>query len=461
MEAAPDILDHNLETVRAPPEAGPQAGPLGSKPGRPRPGQARRRSSSATRSTRRARSWSGSARRARSCRWRSAALRDVDCDILTIGQYLRPTPAHLPLIRYVHPDEFEDMRVEALELGFRHVESGPLVRSSYRARDQVPGAELRRGAPPGHARRRRTDHPRRQLSAGARESGEVAGTIEDEFVTETEVAFAHDAGRHAPSTRPAARRRRGPRRRSWCVAVAKPWARLRPGSSLDPSARRPTGRRLGIEARRRSGSPDPSVDAGVPTRRPGSRRFPGRRARARGGSAWARTCLGRARSSGRTGASGSRWTRSPSVRSRRSATRSRSGRTARRSRRCRPPRPSWGSRSRRRCRPTSASWAGSRSGRGWQPLDEELARIDTPGRSEFAALARRDGLTFPDGRYELHLLTADHVTALGFCIDRARRTARATDAPDPAITAQIVRDLVRPGGDVGRRHRRRRPTTRS
>ena len=72
------------------------------------------------------------------------ALREVDCDILTIGQYLRPSPDHLPLIRYYHPDEFADMKVEALALGFRHVESGPLVRSSYHARDQVPGAEVRR-----------------------------------------------------------------------------------------------------------------------------------------------------------------------------------------------------------------------------------------------------------------------------------------------------------------------------
>ncbi|MHB8459568.1 MAG: lipoyl synthase [Candidatus Limnocylindrales bacterium] len=72
------------------------------------------------------------------------ALRTVDCDILTIGQYLRPTSNHLPLIRYYHPDEFADMKAEALALGFRHVESGPLVRSSYHARDQVPGAELRR-----------------------------------------------------------------------------------------------------------------------------------------------------------------------------------------------------------------------------------------------------------------------------------------------------------------------------
>ena len=73
-------------------------------------------------------------------------LRSVDCDILTLGQYLRPTAQHLPVERYYHPDEFAEMREEALALGFRHVESGPLVRSSYHARDQVPGAEARRAA---------------------------------------------------------------------------------------------------------------------------------------------------------------------------------------------------------------------------------------------------------------------------------------------------------------------------
>jgi lipoyl synthase len=65
-------------------------------------------------------------------------LRAVDCDILTIGQYLRPTRDHLPLVRYYHPSEFAEMREEGLALGFRHVESGPLVRSSYHARGQVP-----------------------------------------------------------------------------------------------------------------------------------------------------------------------------------------------------------------------------------------------------------------------------------------------------------------------------------
>ncbi len=71
-------------------------------------------------------------------------LRAVDCDILTLGQYLRPSVQHLPVERYYHPDEFAEMREEALALGFRHVESGPLVRSSYHARDQVPDAEARR-----------------------------------------------------------------------------------------------------------------------------------------------------------------------------------------------------------------------------------------------------------------------------------------------------------------------------
>ncbi len=73
-----------------------------------------------------------------------ADLRAVDCDILTIGQYLRPTQDHLPVERYYHPDEFAAMKAEALAMGFKHVESGPLVRSSYPARDQVPGAELKR-----------------------------------------------------------------------------------------------------------------------------------------------------------------------------------------------------------------------------------------------------------------------------------------------------------------------------
>jgi lipoic acid synthetase len=74
------------------------------------------------------------------------ALRAVDSDVLTIGQNLRPTAEHLPLVRYYTPAEFNEMRDEALALGFKHVESGPLVRSSYHARDQVPaGSPALRG----------------------------------------------------------------------------------------------------------------------------------------------------------------------------------------------------------------------------------------------------------------------------------------------------------------------------
>ena len=58
-------------------------------------------------------------------------------DILTIGQYLQPSPAHVPVARYYDPAEFSTLRDRALALGFRHVESGPLVRSSYHAADQA------------------------------------------------------------------------------------------------------------------------------------------------------------------------------------------------------------------------------------------------------------------------------------------------------------------------------------
>lgn len=62
-----------------------------------------------------------------------ARIREADVDVLTIGQYLRPTPKHAPMVRYVEPSEFDAYRVEAEALGFAYVASGPLVRSSYRA----------------------------------------------------------------------------------------------------------------------------------------------------------------------------------------------------------------------------------------------------------------------------------------------------------------------------------------
>ena len=64
-------------------------------------------------------------------------LREHDCDMLTLGQYLQPSKHHLPVDRYVHPDEFEALGKLGEELGFTHVASGPMVRSSYHADQQA------------------------------------------------------------------------------------------------------------------------------------------------------------------------------------------------------------------------------------------------------------------------------------------------------------------------------------
>ena len=74
------------------------------------------------------------------------AIRGSSTDILTLGQYLRPSPQHLPVRRYYTPDEFAELKSFALGLGFGHVESGPLVRSSYHADEHVP-AGTRTAAP--------------------------------------------------------------------------------------------------------------------------------------------------------------------------------------------------------------------------------------------------------------------------------------------------------------------------
>ncbi|GJM72140.1 lipoyl synthase [Paenibacillus macerans] len=71
-------------------------------------------------------------------------LRAVDCDILTIGQYLQPTPQHLRVEKYYTPEQFAALKEEGLKRGFSHVESGPLVRSSYHAHEQVKSAKSRK-----------------------------------------------------------------------------------------------------------------------------------------------------------------------------------------------------------------------------------------------------------------------------------------------------------------------------
>ncbi|HEU5320591.1 MAG TPA: lipoyl synthase, partial [Methylomirabilota bacterium] len=67
-------------------------------------------------------------------------LREVGVSILTLGQYLRPSAAHLPVARYYHPDEFAELAAAGRALGFTHVEAGPLVRSSYHAKRQAAAA---------------------------------------------------------------------------------------------------------------------------------------------------------------------------------------------------------------------------------------------------------------------------------------------------------------------------------
>jgi len=69
-------------------------------------------------------------------------LANTGCDILTIGQYLRPSRDHLPMARLYTPREFAELKTEALKMGFRHVESGPLVRSSYHAHEQAASTGL-------------------------------------------------------------------------------------------------------------------------------------------------------------------------------------------------------------------------------------------------------------------------------------------------------------------------------
>jgi lipoic acid synthetase len=74
------------------------------------------------------------------CRALLADLREHDVELVTIGQYLRPSLKHHPVIRFWTPEEFAELREHGRSLGFDHVESGPLVRSSYHAADQAVAA---------------------------------------------------------------------------------------------------------------------------------------------------------------------------------------------------------------------------------------------------------------------------------------------------------------------------------
>jgi lipoyl synthase len=136
LQARPDVLNHNIETV-------PRLyGPV-------RPGSRyarslelfRRASTHATEPVTKSGMMLGLGEDADEVRATMADLRAAGVQLLTLGQYLRPSPAHLPVVRYVPPAEFEAFAADGRALGFRHVEAGPLVRSSYEA-DRVAGEAL-------------------------------------------------------------------------------------------------------------------------------------------------------------------------------------------------------------------------------------------------------------------------------------------------------------------------------
>lgn len=128
--ARPDILNHNLETVeRLYPVARPQA-----KYDR---SLALLRSAKAAGLVAKTGVMVGLGETRKELRDLIGDVARTGCDILTVGQYLQPTPRHLPVARFVHPDEFASLKDESLAAGIRHVESGPLVRSSYHADEQV------------------------------------------------------------------------------------------------------------------------------------------------------------------------------------------------------------------------------------------------------------------------------------------------------------------------------------
>jgi lipoic acid synthetase len=93
-------------------------------------------------------------------------LREHHVEVLTVGQYLRPTARHLPIVRYWHPDEFKALEVEAYRLGFTHVAAGPLVRSSYHA-DQHVAPRADQHVAPSAGRHPAPDAPAAELAASS------------------------------------------------------------------------------------------------------------------------------------------------------------------------------------------------------------------------------------------------------------------------------------------------------
>jgi len=132
LDEYPDILNHNIETVR---RLFPSVRPQGKYERSLTLLERAKRKGARTKSG----LMVGMGETADEVREVLRDLRRAGCEILTIGQYLQPTNRHLPVVRFYHPDEFAAFKTEGLALGFSHVESGPLVRSSYHAERQVNG----------------------------------------------------------------------------------------------------------------------------------------------------------------------------------------------------------------------------------------------------------------------------------------------------------------------------------
>ncbi len=144
MDEAPEIFNHNVETVgRLYRRVRPKAGLLQSL----RLLQAAKRMEPASRT--KSGLMLGLGESLEEVRELLTMMRDHDVEIVTIGQYLRPSLKHHPLVRFVPPDEFAELREFGIRLGFEHVESGPLVRSSYHAADQAGSARAGAGGSGG------------------------------------------------------------------------------------------------------------------------------------------------------------------------------------------------------------------------------------------------------------------------------------------------------------------------
>ena len=136
MQAKPDILNHNIETV---PRLFPSIRPQGKYGRSLNVLQWAKAMGGRTKSG----LMTGLGESDEEIRRVMRDLYKVECEILTIGQYLQPTLQHAPVSRYYTPEEFEEFKKEGLALGFQHVESGPLVRSSYHAEGQTHGSSFR------------------------------------------------------------------------------------------------------------------------------------------------------------------------------------------------------------------------------------------------------------------------------------------------------------------------------